>query len=158
MLITCCHIKHNIQVWRLGHGASMGEAFFILPVLSCSAMSDSLWSQGLLPISLLCPWNSPDKNTGMGCQSFIQGIFPTQGSNPGLWHCRQILYRLSHKQSLLFCLSYLIVAVVITWIDKTSVILPCLYLLDLWLHPQAQSFTLGNENSCVLFNQIWYNL
>ena len=36
--------------------------------------------------------------------------------------------------------------------------LPCLYLLDLWLYCQAQSFTLENENSCVLFNQIWYTL
>ena len=37
----------------------------------------------------------PDKNTGAGCHALLQGIFPTQGSNPGLPHCRQILYRLS---------------------------------------------------------------
>ena len=46
---------------------------------------------------LLCPWNSPGKNTGVGCHSFLQGIFPTQGSNLGLLHCRQILYLLSHQ-------------------------------------------------------------
>ena len=47
--------------------------------------------------SLLCPWNSPGKNTGLGCHSFLQGIFLTQGSNRGLLHCRQILYHLSHQ-------------------------------------------------------------
>jgi len=40
----------------------------------------------------LCPWNSPGKNTGMGSHSFLQRVFPTQGSNPSLLHCRQILY------------------------------------------------------------------
>ena len=43
----------------------------------------------------LCPWKG--KNTGVGCHSFLQGIFPTQGSNLGLLHCRQILYLLSHQ-------------------------------------------------------------
>ena len=38
-------------------------------------------------------------NTGVGCHFLLQGIFPTQGSNPGLSHCRQMLYRLSHKGS-----------------------------------------------------------
>ena len=36
------------------------------------------------------PWNSPDQNTGLGSLSLFQGIFPTQGSNPGLLHCRRI--------------------------------------------------------------------
>ena len=44
-----------------------------------------------------CPWNSPAQNTGMGSLSFFQGIFPTQGSNPGLMNCRQILYQLNHR-------------------------------------------------------------
>ena len=46
-----------------------------------------------------CPWHSPGKNTGVGCHSLLQGIFPTQGWNPGLPHCRQSLYHLSHKGS-----------------------------------------------------------
>ena len=50
-------------------------------------MSDSLQPQGLQPARLLCPWNSPGQNTGVGSCSFLQGIFPTQGSNPGLPHC-----------------------------------------------------------------------
>ena len=57
-------------------------------------MSDSLWSNGLYSL-----WNSPDQNTGVGSLSLLQGIFPTQVSNPGLWHCRQILCQLSHKGS-----------------------------------------------------------
>ena len=38
-------------------------------------------------------WNSPGQNTGVGSISFLQAIFPTQGLNPGLPHCRQILYQ-----------------------------------------------------------------
>ena len=45
------------------------------------------------------PWNSPDQNTGVGNLSLLQRIFPTQGSNPGLPHCRRILSQLSHKGS-----------------------------------------------------------
>ena len=42
--------------------------------------------------SIDCPWNSPDQNTRVGSLSLLQGIFPTQGLNPGLPHCRWILY------------------------------------------------------------------
>ena len=45
------------------------------------------------------PWNSPGRNTGVGSLSLLQGISPTQGSNPSLPHCRWILYQLSHKGS-----------------------------------------------------------
>ena len=61
---------------------------------SHSVMSDSLWPHGLYS-----PWNSPGQNTGVGSRSLLQGIFPTQGLNPGLPHCRQILYQLSHTGS-----------------------------------------------------------
>ena len=50
-------------------------------------------------IRLLCPWNSPGKNTGVDSHGLLQGIFPTQRSKPGLLHCRQILYCLSHQGS-----------------------------------------------------------
>jgi len=50
------------------------------------------------PPRLLCPWNSPGKNTGVGFHSFLWGIFLTQGSNPSLPHCRQILYHLSYRE------------------------------------------------------------
>ena len=45
------------------------------------------------------PRNSPDQNTGVGILFLLQGIFPIQGLNTGLLHCRQILYQLSHKGS-----------------------------------------------------------
>ena len=48
------------------------------------------------------PWNSPGKNTGVGSLSLLQGIFPTQGSNPGLPHCRRTLYWLKHQGNLLY--------------------------------------------------------
>ena len=50
-----------------------------------------------LPGSSVQAWNSPGKNTGMGCYSLLQGNFLTQGSNPGFLHWRQILYHLSHQ-------------------------------------------------------------
>ena len=45
------------------------------------------------------PWNSLGQNTGVGSLSLLWGILPTQGSNPGLLHCRRILYQLSHQGS-----------------------------------------------------------
>ena len=50
------------------------------------------------PTRLLCPRNSPGKNTGVDCHSLLQRNFPTQGSSPGFLHCRQILYRLSYRE------------------------------------------------------------
>ena len=60
---------------------------------SHSVVSDSLW------LWLYSPWNFPGQNTGVGSLSLLQGIFPSQGWNPGLPNCRQILYQLSHKGS-----------------------------------------------------------
>ena len=57
-------------------------------------MSDSLRLH-----RLYSPWNSPGQNTGVGSLSLLQEIFPTQESNPGLPHCRQILYQLSYQES-----------------------------------------------------------
>ena len=61
---------------------------------SCSVVSDSLQPHGLYS-----PWNSPGQNTGVDSLSLLQGIYPTQGSNPGILDCRRILYQLSHKGS-----------------------------------------------------------
>ena len=56
-------------------------------------------SNALQPHGLYNPWNYLGQNTGVGSLSLFQGIFPTQGLNPGLPHCRWILYQLSHKGS-----------------------------------------------------------
>ena len=63
--------------------------------VSHSVMSNFLQPHELWPTRLLCPWNSPGKNTGVGCHALLQRISLTQGSNPGLLHCRQILYGLN---------------------------------------------------------------
>ena len=52
-----------------------------------------------VPSRLLCPWNFPGKNTGVDCHSLLQGILLTQGWNPGLLLCRQILHRLNHQRN-----------------------------------------------------------
>ena len=62
-------------------------------------MSDSVRPYRQPPTRLLCPQDSLGKNTGVGSLSLLQGIFTTQGLNPGLPHCRRILYQLSHKES-----------------------------------------------------------
>ena len=46
------------------------------------------------------PWDFPGSITGVGCHFLLQGIFPTQGSNLGLLHCRQILYKQSHQSKI----------------------------------------------------------
>ena len=61
-------------------------------VLSCSVKSDSLQPQGLYPTKLLCPWDSPGNNSGVGYHGLLQGIFPTQGLNPCLLHFLQAGY------------------------------------------------------------------
>ena len=67
-----------------------------LPLVSesCSVMCNSLQLHGLYS-----PRNSPGQNTGVGSHSLLQGVFPAQGPNPGLPHCRWILYQQSHKGS-----------------------------------------------------------
>ena len=64
---------------------------------SCSVVYDSLQSHWLYPIRHLRPWNFPGNSTGVSCHFLLQGIILTQGSNPGLPHCRQTLYHLSHQ-------------------------------------------------------------
>ena len=59
--------------------------------------SHSVVSDSLRPYGLYSPWNSPGQDTTVGSLSLLQRIFPTQGLNPGLPHCRRILYQLSHK-------------------------------------------------------------
>ena len=59
-------------------------------------MSNSVQPHGLQPARLRHPWDSPGKNTRVGCQAVLQGVFPAQGSNPSLLQCRRIIYCLSH--------------------------------------------------------------
>ena len=68
-------------------------------VIITESESRSVESDSLRPHGLYSSWNSPGQNTRVGSLSLLQGIFLTQGSKPGLPHCRQILYQLSHKRS-----------------------------------------------------------
>ena len=68
-------------------------------VLNHSVMSDSSWPHGLWPTKLFCPWGFSRQEYWSPLPCPPSGIFPPQGSNPSLPHCRQILYCLSHKGS-----------------------------------------------------------
>ena len=68
-------------------------------VLCCAQLISCFWhfsTPWTAAARLLCPWDSPGKNTGVGCHALLQGIFLTQSSNPGILHCRWILYHLYH--------------------------------------------------------------
>ena len=82
----------------LGLGVASQEGLSsvgLFPLKTESEVTQSCPNSSLTPWTvahrLLCPWDSPGKNTGVGCHFFLQVIFLTQGSNPGLLHCRQTL-------------------------------------------------------------------
>ena len=86
-------VEYADKIYTSGKGLS-------IPLLVCWELSRSVMSNSLCPHGLYSPWNSPGKNTGVGCHALLQGIFPTQGSNPSLPHCRCILYHLNHQRSI----------------------------------------------------------
>ena len=95
-------------VWRSGSSQGNTDHLRESPSLPCHSLTSKFNSQNLCEWLFVtpwgvarqppCPWSSPGKNTGVGSHSLLQ-IFPTQGSNPDLPHCRQILYCLSHQRS-----------------------------------------------------------
>ena len=95
-----CTILETYQQYACSSFSTSSPTFVIVFLnvtimkVSCSVVSDSLQLHGLYS-----PWNSPGQNTGGGSRSHLQGIFPTQESNPGLLHCRQILYQLRYQGS-----------------------------------------------------------
>ena len=118
---VCCHpayllqstsckmlgwMKHKLEA-RLQEEISITPDMQMIPLMAVSEeelksllmkVKVAQWCPTLCdPIRLYSPWNSPGQNTGVDSLSLLQGIFPTQGLNSGLPHCRQILYQLSHK-------------------------------------------------------------
>ena len=83
---------------------------------SCPTLCDPI--DCMQPTRFLCPWDSPGKTTGRGYHFLLQGIFPTQGSNPGLLLCRQMLYHLG------------------IGVSKNSV--SDILFLELWIPPELQ--------------------
>ena len=106
---------HSLERWgmqRWGTPASHAPAPTIFPAnppprgvfpwrdsVSSESESHSVMSDSLQPLGVYSLWNSPGQNTGVGSLSFLWEIFLNQGSNPGLLHCGQILYQLSHQGS-----------------------------------------------------------
>ena len=106
---------------------------------SCPTLCDPMDCK---PTTLLHPWDFPGKSTGMGCHCLLQRIFPTQGSNPGLPHCRQMLYHLSHQGSPAEG------KVNLEWSKQTHLPLP----------GKADIFTVDNEPNLGLLTRAQYNV
>ena len=87
-------LQYSCQENSMDRGACRATVHSESQSESCSVLSDSLQPHGLYS-----PWNCPGQNTEVGSLSLLQGIFSTQASNPGLPHCRQILYQLNHSGS-----------------------------------------------------------
>ena len=80
--------------------AEVGDILSFFKIVKVSeSESPSVLSDSLRPHGLYSPWNAPGQNTGVGSLSLLQGIFSTQGLNPGLPHYKQILYQLSHREA-----------------------------------------------------------
>ena len=82
------------ETWLPKGNGKIVKVIQLCPTL-CDLMDYTVDS--IVPTGLYSPWNSPGQNIGVGSRSLLQGIFPTQGLNPSLPHCRQILYQRSHK-------------------------------------------------------------
>ena len=91
----CCSLSVSLTTHCQNTSPSVQSA-----CVSSLVTSTSLQPHGLEPTRLLCPWDSPGKNTGVGGHFLLQGIFPTQGLNPGLLQCRKILYHLNYQESI----------------------------------------------------------
>ena len=95
------HCYQDVNASMCSWGIKLGH--ICLHVLCCSQSLS--WRLTLCnPLDCSPPGSSVHgdslgRNTGVGCHSLLQGIFPTQRSNPGLLHCRQVLYHLSHQKS-----------------------------------------------------------
>ena len=109
--------SHNVS-----SSVSSFTAHHVFKVHLCVCESCSVTFDSLRPHGLYSPWNSPGQNTGVGSLSLLQGIYPTQGLNPGLPHCRWILYQLSHEGSPRFV--YVVANVTMIW-NSHKVLLYC---------------------------------
>ena len=106
---VCIYQKVIFYWWDDILSAVMETIFFIiinmcLVTQSCPTLCNQM---DCSPAGSSVHGDSPGKNTGVGCHALLQGIFPTQGLNPVLPHCRGILYHLNHQRSPnSFCMCY----------------------------------------------------
>ena len=94
---VCGVTQSRTQLKRFSSSSSSMVPLWALPV--SQGYSEHPVQQWLQPAMLLCPWDSPGKNTGVACHALLQGIFQTQSSNWGLLHYSWILYQLSYQES-----------------------------------------------------------
>ena len=90
-------VYHLHRLWHLY--TSLMISVLCISYLNDFSLNNFIYKIFYLIFFFVTPWNSPGQNTGMGRPFLLQGILPTQGSNPGLPHCRWTLYQLSHKRS-----------------------------------------------------------
>ena len=93
------NLQKRMEELRLRFTNSPKRAVIFSTMKESQSESHSVVSDSLQPHGLYSAWNSLGQNTGVGSRSLLQGIFPTQGLNPGLPYHRQILYPLSHQGS-----------------------------------------------------------
>ena len=103
------------------------------------------------PHGLYSSWYSPGQNTGVGSLSLLQGIFPTQGSNPGPLHCRWILYQLSHKGSprgsLLSAIRVVSSAYLKLLIFLPAILIPVCASCSMVFHMMYSTYELNKQNN-----------
>ena len=100
----------------------------------------TLQPHGLWPARLLCAWDFPGKNSGVGCHFLLQGIFPTQGSNPRLLHCRWILYCWATREAPSFTqYSYFQIHLCCVWMIQLciSIYMLCISIQYNWIYIQC---------------------
>ena len=107
LLLLFPEINQAIQQWCIEYLLSTSNYTLVaegstVNKIEISALveseSHSVMSGLFATLWVYSPWNSPGQNTGVGSHSLLQGIFPTQGLNPGLQHCKQILYQQSERR------------------------------------------------------------
>ena len=106
-VLNICYLQCCSLQWKVSDGEEWNTFLLIHcdePVIMDEETSEVKVAQSRPTLCnptdyLYTAWNSPGQNTGAGSLSLLQGVFPTQGSNPGLPHCRRILYQLSHQGS-----------------------------------------------------------
>ena len=122
----------------------------IFQKLRVKSESHSVMSSVLQPHGLYSPWNSPGKNTGVCTLSLLQGVFPTEGSNPGLPHCRPILYQLSPEIQGKYCLP-LGLACCVSYTNQFTIYVTCCL-------PAGTAFALCYRPSVIEIKMVTYDL
>ena len=104
----CCTAETSTTLWSNYPPIKSKLRIFFTAIcsVSCSVVCLILCDFMDCSLSGSCPWDSPGKNTGVGCHSLLQGTFLTQGLNPVLLYYRRILYHLSHQGSPSTCNEY----------------------------------------------------